>query len=70
MTAVLEVSGLRYRYPDGRRALDGVDLRVDAGERVALLLGQVDRSRGGAHDRHSGGLGVVERPSISPRVLF
>ncbi len=37
MTAVLEVSGLRYRYPDGRRALDGVDLRVDAGERVALL---------------------------------
>lgn len=37
MTAVLEVAGLRYRYPDGRRALDGVDLRVDAGERVALL---------------------------------
>jgi len=33
----LEIEGLEFAYPDGRRALVGVDLRVDAGERVALL---------------------------------
>jgi cobalt/nickel transport system ATP-binding protein len=33
----IEVSGLRFRYPDGRTALDGLDLRVEAGQRVALL---------------------------------
>ena len=32
-----EVSGLTYHYPDGSPALDGVGLRVAAGERVALL---------------------------------
>lgn len=33
----LEVTGLRYRYPDGRTALDGIDLVVHTGERVAVL---------------------------------
>ena len=33
----LEVSGLAFAYPDGHTALRGVDLRVEAGERVALL---------------------------------
>jgi len=33
----VEVDGLEYRYPDGREALRGVDLRVSPGERVALL---------------------------------
>ena len=33
----LEVSGLRFTYPDGREALTGVDLEVGSGERVALL---------------------------------
>jgi len=33
----LVVRGLRYAYPDGRRALDGVDLTVAPGERVAVL---------------------------------
>ncbi len=33
----LDVSGLEHRYPDGTEALAGVDMRVDAGERVALL---------------------------------
>jgi cobalt/nickel transport system ATP-binding protein len=33
----LEVAGLAFAYPDGHQALRGVDLRVEAGERVALL---------------------------------
>lgn len=33
----LEVSGLAFAYPDGHQALHGVNLRVEAGERVALL---------------------------------
>src|SRR5947207_8664111 len=37
MTRVIEVRGLRYRYPDGTQALDGVDFHLDAGECVALL---------------------------------
>jgi cobalt/nickel transport system ATP-binding protein len=37
MKRVVEVRGLRYRYPDGTQALDGIDFRLDAGECVALL---------------------------------
>ena len=33
----LRVSGLSFAYPDGRRALDGIDLTVQCGEQVALL---------------------------------
>ncbi|MBV0924026.1 energy-coupling factor ABC transporter ATP-binding protein [Halomicroarcula limicola] len=36
MTAI-EATGLRYAYPDGTLAVDGVDVTIDAGERVALL---------------------------------
>ncbi|WP_225333228.1 energy-coupling factor ABC transporter ATP-binding protein [Halomicrobium urmianum] len=36
MTAV-EATGLRYAYPDGTLAVDGIDVTVDDGERVALL---------------------------------
>ncbi len=35
--SALRVEGLVYEYPDGRRALDSVDLEIGAGERVALL---------------------------------
>jgi cobalt/nickel transport system ATP-binding protein len=35
--AALEVQGLAFAYPDGQQALYGVDLRIEAGERVALL---------------------------------
>jgi cobalt/nickel transport system ATP-binding protein len=36
-TPVLDVRGLTFAYPDGTRALEGVDLHVHRGERVALL---------------------------------
>jgi cobalt/nickel transport system ATP-binding protein len=34
---VIDVRGLRYRYPDGTQALDGIDFHLDSGECVALL---------------------------------
>ncbi len=34
---VLEVRGLAHVYPDGHQALYGVDLTLEAGERVAIL---------------------------------
>jgi cobalt/nickel transport system ATP-binding protein len=37
MSARVEVSGLRFTYPDGRVALREVDLVVDPGERLAIL---------------------------------
>ena len=33
----IRVENLSYRYPDGRVALDGVDLNIAPGERVAIL---------------------------------
>ncbi|WP_370326504.1 energy-coupling factor ABC transporter ATP-binding protein [Euzebya sp.] len=33
----LRIADLAFTYPDGRRALDGVDLEVGVGERIALL---------------------------------
>lgn len=37
VTPALRIEGLRFRYPDGTPALDGVDLEVGPKERVALL---------------------------------
>jgi cobalt/nickel transport system ATP-binding protein len=37
MTRMIEVRGLRYRYPDGTQALDGVDFHLDSGDCVALF---------------------------------
>lgn len=37
MSRALEVHGLQFAYPDGRPALNGVDLSIDEGNRVALL---------------------------------
>jgi cobalt transport protein ATP-binding subunit len=34
---VIDLQSLHYRYPDGTSALQGVDLHIGAGERVALL---------------------------------
>ncbi|CAM3144280.1 ABC transporter ATP-binding protein [Prescottella defluvii] len=33
----IDVRGLTFTYPDGRRALDGIDITVAAGARVAVL---------------------------------
>ncbi len=35
--SVVEVEGLRYEYPGGEAALDGVSFTIEDGERVALL---------------------------------
>lgn len=35
--SVIEATGLRYAYPDGTLAVDGVDVTIEAGERVALV---------------------------------
>jgi len=37
MRPALEIRGLSYSYPDGTRALEGIDLKVFEGERVALV---------------------------------
>ncbi len=37
MTAAVRITALRHVYPDGQVALDGVDLVIGAGERVAIL---------------------------------
>jgi energy-coupling factor transporter ATP-binding protein EcfA2 len=37
VSCTVEALGLSFHYPDGRRALDAVDLRVGHGERVAVL---------------------------------
>ena len=34
---MIEIEGLVHVYPDGTRAVDGVDLRIEAGERVAIV---------------------------------
>jgi cobalt/nickel transport system ATP-binding protein len=36
-TPAVLVRGLSYRYPDGREALRGIDLAIEAGESVALV---------------------------------
>ena len=37
MSCTIHARDLRYRYPDGREALTGVDLHAAHGERIALL---------------------------------
>jgi len=34
---IIEIADLVFSYPDGKLALDGINLRVNAGERVALI---------------------------------
>jgi energy-coupling factor transporter ATP-binding protein EcfA2 len=37
MPPLVDVRGLRFRYPNGTQALDGVDFTLEAGESVALF---------------------------------
>jgi cobalt/nickel transport system ATP-binding protein len=34
---IIDIKGLRFRYPDGTAALDGIDFRLQDGETVALF---------------------------------
>ncbi len=36
-SSLLQVEGLSYAYPDGTRALAGIDLQVSSGDRIALV---------------------------------
>ena len=36
-TPAVEIEHLHFRYPDGYEALRGIELRIDAGEKVALV---------------------------------
>ncbi|MFB6201363.1 MAG: energy-coupling factor ABC transporter ATP-binding protein [Halorhabdus sp.] len=37
MSVALDARNLRFEYPDGTTALDGINLTIEAGERVAIL---------------------------------
>ena len=37
MSCAIHARGVRHRYPNGHVALDGVDLHVPHGERIAVL---------------------------------
>jgi len=37
VSCAIDACGLTYRYPDGHTALEGIDLHVEHGERVAVL---------------------------------
>ena len=37
MSGGIDIRGVEFRYPDGRKALHGVDLEIAPGERVAIL---------------------------------
>jgi ABC-type transport system involved in cytochrome bd biosynthesis fused ATPase/permease subunit len=43
-SAAIDVRDVTFAYPDGRRALSNVTLRVQPGERVAVL-GPMERVR-------------------------
>lgn len=76
MTAppALAVSGLAFTYPDGHRALDGVDLVVAAGERVAVLgpngAGKTTLALhlNGIHEVQEGSVEVAGLPVADPNL--
>jgi cobalt/nickel transport system ATP-binding protein len=37
VSCAIEAAGLSFRYPNGRAALNGIDLRAEHGERIAVL---------------------------------
>jgi cobalt/nickel transport system ATP-binding protein len=74
VSARLEIRGLEFAYPDGRVALRGVDLVIEAGERVAILgpngAGKTTLALtlNGIHEPSSGSVTIGDLP-VSPDTL-
>lgn len=70
---VVQVQGLRFRYPDGVVVFDGVDLEVRAGELVCVLgpsgCGKTTLLKivAGLLDGYEGQVTVLGRPVAAPR---
>jgi cobalt/nickel transport system ATP-binding protein len=68
MSARVVVTGLEFAYPDGRIALRGVDLTIEAGDRVAVLgpngAGKTTLALhlNGIHEPASGSVAVGDLP--------
>ncbi len=64
----VEIRGVRFAYPDGRKALLGVDLRIEHGQRVALLgpngAGKTTLALhlNGIHDADAGSIQIGQLP--------
>jgi energy-coupling factor transport system ATP-binding protein len=68
------VDGVAYEYPNGPRALDGIDLRVDVGERLAIV-GQngsgkstLVRQFNGLLRPNAGAVSINGRPTVGRHV--
>jgi len=74
MTAEVVVSGLEFAYPDGRVALEGVDLSVGTGERVAVLgpngAGKTTLALhlNGIHMPRAGSVSIGGTPVVEPNL--
>jgi cell division transport system ATP-binding protein len=74
---MIEISGLTRRYPDGREALRGIDLHIEAGEMVFLggpsgagkttllrLIAGIDRPSGGEIKLNGQSLNRLSAPAL------
>jgi cobalt transport protein ATP-binding subunit len=70
MSAGVQIRGVEFAYPDGKKALQGVDLDIDAGERVAILgpngAGKTTLALhlNGILEPHAGSIAVADIPVV------
>ena len=70
MSAGVQIRGIEFAYPDGKKALQGVDLDIEAGERVAILgpngAGKTTLALhlNGILEPHAGSITVAEIPVV------